>query len=127
MKYQKYNLQTHTHTHTDLSEINKSKLMSKNAISKTSKNYTYLGTCWKFNEFCHLAKECKNITSNTNQSSHITQEETMTNTYRIVQSTSISQIRYPTTICPTKLPILTQQITGDNKLSQEAWNQLSKK
>ena len=41
-------------------------------------------------------------------------------------STSISQIKYPTTISPPKPSILTQQITADFQLSQEAWNQLSK-
>ena len=35
------------------------------------------------------------------------------------------QIKYPTTISPIKLPILTQQIMADFQLSQEAWNQLS--
>ena len=46
--------------------------MSKKAINKTSKNYTYLGTCWKCNELGHLAKECKIIIPNTSQSDHIT-------------------------------------------------------
>ena len=35
------------------------------------------------------------------------------------------QIRYPTPICLTRLPILTQKITADFQLSQEAGNKLS--
>ena len=35
------------------------------------------------------------------------------------------QIKYPTTISPTKLSILTQQIMADFQLSPKAWNQLS--
>ena len=101
--------------------------MNNNTINKTSINYTYLGPCWKNNEFGHLAKECKNITSNTSQSDQITQEQTMINTCRNASSTSpISQIKYPTTISPTRPPILTQQITTDFQLSQEAWNHLNK-
>ena len=34
-------------------------------------------------------------------------------------------IRYPTHISPVRPPILTQQITTDFQLSQEAWNKLS--
>ena len=50
----------------------------------------------------------------------------MINTFRNACSTSpIPQIRYPTTISPTKLLILTQQITADFQLSQEALNHLS--
>ena len=45
MKYQKYN------SHTNKGENNKSNFTSKNTINMTSKNYTYLGTCWKCNEF----------------------------------------------------------------------------
>ena len=67
---------TDTHKH---KWKNKNKLMNKSAIIKICKSYTYLGTCWKCNEFGHLAKECKIITSNTNQSDHPTQEQVMTN------------------------------------------------
>ena len=34
-------------------------------------------------------------------------------------------IRYPTSISPAKLPVLTQQITAGFQLSQEAWNKIS--
>ena len=54
---------------------NNSKTSSRNALNKTSKKYTYWGTCWKCNEFGHLAKECKNIPSNTNQFVNNTQEK----------------------------------------------------
>ena len=61
-----------------------------------------------------------------NQSDNITQEQTIINTYRKRCSTSpISQIKYHRTNSPTMSPILTQQITADFQLSQEAWNQLS--
>ena len=100
--------------------------MSNNANNKASKNYTYIGTCWKCNEFSYLAKECKNITSNTSQSDHTTHKQTMINTYRDAHSTTpISQIKYPITISPTKSSILNQQITAVFQLSKEAWNQLS--
>ena len=63
----------------------------------TSKIYTYLGTCWKCNEDGHLAKECKNIISNTSRSGHIIQEQTITNTPKYACSTlPISQIKQPT-------------------------------
>ena len=38
---------------------------------------------------------------------------------------TIEPIRYPTPISPTRLHVLTQQITADIQLSQEAWNKLS--
>ena len=88
--------------------------------------YTYFDRCWKCNEFSHLAKECKNSPSHTNQTDHITQEQTMINTYRNAHSTPlVSQIKYHTIIYSSKPPILTQQITTDLQLSQVAWNQLS--
>ena len=34
-------------------------------------------------------------------------------------------IRYPTLMSPARLPVLTQQITVNFQLSQEAWNKLS--
>ena len=58
MKYQKY---IRLQTHKNIDESNKSKFTSKNAFNKTSKTYTYCGTCWKYNAIGHLAKECKNI------------------------------------------------------------------
>ena len=64
--------------------------------------------------------------SDTNHTDHIMQEQTMIITYRNGLSTSpVSQIKYPTTILPTKPPPLTQQITVDVLLSQEALKQLS--
>ena len=33
-------------------------------------------------------------------------------------------IRYPTPTSPVRLPVLTQQITAEFQLSQEAWNKL---
>ena len=42
-----------------------------------------------------------------------------------IQQTT-GQIKYPTTISPTKPPMSSQQIIADFQLSQEAWNQLRK-
>ena len=49
-------IQHFTNTHKNIEESKKSKSMGKNIIDKTSKTYTYLGTCWKCNEFGHLSK-----------------------------------------------------------------------
>ena len=69
------------------------------------------------NKFGHLAKECKNSLSDTNQTDHIMQERIMINTYRNACSTSqVSQIEFPTTILPTKPPTLTQQMKTDFQL-----------
>ena len=38
----------------------------------------------------------------------------------------VPPIKYATTMSHTKPPILTQQITADFQLSQEAWEQLSR-
>ena len=112
--------------HKNTSDNNKNEFTTKNVINKTNKTYIYLGTCWKCNEFGKLAKECKNNPSNTNQTDHIIQEQTMINTYRNACSTSpVSQIKNPTINSSTKPPIITQQIITDFQLSQEAWNQLS--
>ena len=40
-------------------------------------------------------------------------------------SQAAEAIRYPTPITPARPPVLTQQITTDVQLSQEAWNKLS--
>ena len=107
-------------------KVIKVKSTSTNIIDKTSKTYTYWGMCRKCNEFGHLAKECKIIPSNPNQSDKNTQEQTMINTFRIACSnSSIPQIKYHTTISATKPPSLPQQITADVQLSQQTWNQLS--
>ena len=119
-------IQQHSDIHKNTNDSNKNKSTNKNATNKTNKTYTYLGTCWKCNEFGHLAKECKNSPSDINHTDHIIQEQTMMDTYRNAHSTSpVSQIKYPTTILPTKLPILTEQITADFQFSQETWKQLS--
>ena len=50
----------------------------------------------------------------------------MINTYRNTHNTSpVPPTKYPTTMSPTKPPILTQKITADFQLSQEAWKQVS--
>ena len=36
----------------------------------------------------------------------------------------VEPISYPTPMSPTRLSVLTQQITADFQLSQEAWNKL---
>ena len=47
----------------------------------------------------------------------------MMNTFRNSQSNSPApQIKYPTTISPTRPPILAQQITTGFQLSEETWN-----
>ena len=75
-------------------------------------------------EFGHIAKECKNNPSN--KKSYDQQEQTVSSPYRHMHNVSpVQPIIYPTTISPTKPPILTQQITTDFQLSQEAWKQLS--
>ena len=70
----------------------------------------------------NLAKEYKNIPTNTNQFDNSTKEETIRNTF--INSCSNSptpQIKYPTTISPSKSTILTQ-IMADFQLCQEPWN-----
>ena len=91
---------------------NKNNFTNKNAINKTNEMYTYLGTCWKCNEYGHVAKECKNSPSETKVTGHIMQEQTMINTHKNAHSTSpVSAIKYLTTISPKKPPLFTQQIT----------------
>ena len=58
------------------------------------------------------------------------QDQATTNSFPNAQSGSpipqtTGQIKYPTTISPTKPPIFTQQIMADFQLPQEAWNHLS--
>ena len=66
---------------------------------------------------------------NKNQFNNV-QDQATVNSFKNIQSGSPSlqttgQIRYPTKVLPTWPPMLTQQITADFQLSQEAWNQLS--
>ena len=105
MKYQKYdNKLTCTKTYN-----NNYKLANKNATNKPNKTHTYLGTCWKCNEFSHVAKDCKNNPSDTKLTNDLTQGQMMINTYKNTNSTSpVSPIKIPTTISPKKQPILTQ-------------------
>ena len=49
---------------------NKNKSANINTTYKTNKMYTYLGTCWKCNEFGPVAKECKNNPSDTKLTDH---------------------------------------------------------
>ena len=109
----------------DISDNNKSKFSNRNTTSKTNKIYTYLGTCWKWNEFVHVAKECKYHPSNTKLNDQ-QEKKTMINTYRNTHNTPpVPPIKYPITFSHTKSPILTQQITVHFQLSQQAWKQLS--
>ena len=90
---------------------NRSKTSDKDPQKETNKNYTFLGNCWKCGEFGHSAKEFQNNLTMTNQyQTH--------NDPTNIQTTEL--IRYPTPISLTRLPILTQQITADFQLSQEA-------
>ena len=121
-KYQKHNNKLAC---TKISD-NNNKLANKNVTKKATKLHTYLDTCWKCNEFGHVAKECKSKPSDTKLTNHWKQEQTMIYTNRNACSTSpVSPIKYPSTILPTKPPILTQQITADFQLSKEAWKQVS--
>ena len=92
MKYQQY--KQHTNIHKNTSDSNKNKFMNKKVTNKDD-TYTYLGTCWKCNEFGHINKECKNSPFNTNQTDHIMQEQTMINTcWTHATLHSVSQIKF---------------------------------
>ena len=53
---------------------------------------------------------------------------TQDQTYKGQTSIQMTEpIRYPTLMSPARLAVLTQQITVDFQLSQEAWNKLSSK
>ena len=89
-----------------------------------NKSNTFWGYCWKCGKFGHSAKEYQNNTATASQ------DQTMVTTFKNTQNgptnlQTIEPIRYPTTISPARPPILTQQITTDFQLSQEAWNELS--
>ena len=105
----------------ETSDNNKSKFPNKNTTNNGNKTYTYLGTCLKCNEFGHISKNNPSDTKLNDQ-----QEQTKINTYRNIHNTSpLPPVKYPTTMSLTKPQILTQQITADFKLSEEAWKQLS--
>ena len=108
----------------DTNDNNKSKLSNKNTPNKAIKMYTYLGTCRKYNEYGHVGKECKYNPSDTTL--NYQQGQIMINTYSNMHNMlPVPPIKYPTTILPTKPPNLTQEITADFQLLQEAWKQLS--
>ena len=83
--------------------------------NKSTKHYTLWGNCWKCGEFGHSLKECQSNFTMANQNQAY---EAQTH----IQTAE--PIRYPTPISPVK-PVLTQKVTTDFQLSQEAWNKLS--
>ena len=108
---------------------------NKSELIKANKTCTYLGTCWKCGELCHLTKECNDTPMSMDQSSSI-QNKLAVNSLKKAQSGSlILQIyaqrvfktpqRYLTTISPVRSQLLTQQITADFQLSQEEKNNWS--
>ena len=114
-------MQQHTDICKDTNDNNKSKLSNKNTTNTANNTYTYLGTYWKYDEFGHAAKECRNNLPDTKLNNQ--QDQTMINTYRNMYNTSpVTPIEYPTKMLPTKPPILTQKITSYFKLSQEHGN-----
>ena len=103
---------------------NSSKTPNKDLQNKTNNSYTILGNCWKCDEFGPSAKECQNNTVTANQ------DQTMVTTFKNTQNDptnlyTIELIRYPNVISLTRPPIVTQEITTDFQLSQEAWNKLT--
>ena len=47
-------MQQHMDMYKNISDSNKNKPANKNTINKANMTYTYLGTCWKCNEFGHI-------------------------------------------------------------------------
>ena len=68
-----------TDTHKDTDGGHNIESSSRNVPNKTNKNYTYWDTRCKYNEFGHIAKECKNIPTNVDQFENTTQDSTMMN------------------------------------------------
>ena len=94
------------------------KTPDKDLQNRTHKSYTFWGNCWKCGEFGHSAKECQNNTVTVNQ------DESLITMFKNSQngptnSQTVEPIRYPITISPTRLLVLTQQITAYFQLSQE--------
>ena len=87
----------------------------KDLQNKTNKT-TLLGQLLKCGKFGHSAKECQSLITMANQ------DQTHNGPTNVQ---TIEMIRYPIPIIQTRLPILTQKITVDFQLSQEAWNKLS--
>ena len=113
-----------TETLTNINVGNRPKPPEKALQNKTNKSYTFWGNYWKCGKFGHSAKECQDSPVTANQ------DQTMVTTFKNTQNglkklQIIEPIKYPTTISPTRLPTLTQQIMVDFQLSQEAWNKLS--
>ena len=113
----------------DVSGTGKIKQSNRSTLNKTNKIYL-LGTCWKCGKFGHLAKENTNTHNTMNQSSNMQSHSLAINPIKNAQSSlqapqTTNQIRYPTTIVLIRVPTLTQQITADFQLSQEAWDHLS--
>ena len=79
-------IQEQTDRYKDTSDSKKNKFSNKNTTNKANRNYTYLGTCWKCNEFGHLANKCKSNPSDTKLNDQ--QEQTMINTYMNAHNTS---------------------------------------
>ena len=105
-----------TDTLTNTKVGNRPKTPDMDLQSKTTKDHTYWGNCWKCGKFGHSGKECQN---NITTANHGQIHNIPTNLQ------TIQLIRYPTPTSPARPPILAQQIMADFQLSQEAWTRWS--